>query len=149
LLIYVGTANRPHYSQSRRALLRARCDRPINLWRASSAQTRRLVGAGFKPALPRRTTLARYSLGHPPTAEDYSRCKRNLRVRFFAAGGGGNPAPTSTSIRSQTSRPLLAALNMVEVGLQRPPLTRLAERELAQNLVVIGRHLRVIDGGCQ
>ena len=36
---------------------------------------REAVGAGFKPALLRLTPLARYSLGHPPTAQDYSRCK--------------------------------------------------------------------------
>ena len=41
-----------------------------------SAQIGRFVGAGFKPALFRQEPLARCSLGHPPTAQDCSRCKR-------------------------------------------------------------------------
>src|SRR5208337_100676 len=36
---------------------------------------REAVGAGFKPALFRLTPLARYFLGHPPTALDYLRCE--------------------------------------------------------------------------
>jgi hypothetical protein len=35
-----------------------------------------LVGAGFKPALLTARPLARYSLDHPPTAQDCARCKR-------------------------------------------------------------------------
>src|SRR5438105_11085246 len=36
----------------------------------------RVVGADFKPALFRQIPLARCSLGRPPTAQDYSRCRR-------------------------------------------------------------------------
>src|SRR3954447_2345961 len=46
-----------------------------------------IVGAGLKPALLCQTPLARCSLGHPPTARDYSRCKREcdcLRGGFEA-----------------------------------------------------------------
>src|SRR5215471_13936052 len=48
-----------------------------------SAQIRSLVGAGFQPALLRHTLLARYSLGHPPAAEDSSRCKRECDPTRF------------------------------------------------------------------
>jgi hypothetical protein len=40
------------------------------------AQIDKRVGAGFKPALVRQSPLARYFPGPPPTAQHYSRCKR-------------------------------------------------------------------------